>query len=70
MRKRLHELVDQTDEAVEEEPSMSKDKDIARTIALWRALAEPMDEEAQAQFDEAVKRRPFFGKSGFNVQPD
>ena len=80
LRERLHEMIDQADEAVlahlarefslEEEPVASKD--IAETIALWEALAEPMDvdEESQAQFDEAVKRRPFFGKSGFDVQPD
>ena len=78
LRERLHEMIDQADEAVlahlarefslDEEPAVSKD--IAETIALWEALAEPMDEEAQAQFDEAVKRRPFFGESGFDVQPD
>ncbi len=43
----------------------------AKHIALWEALAEPIeDEAAQAEFLDAVKRRPFFSKDNFSVQPD
>jgi hypothetical protein len=40
-------------------------------VALWEALAEPInDEAAKRDFAEAIKRRPFFGASEFNVKPD
>ena len=78
LREKLHEMIDQADEGVlahlakqfslEEKSAVSKDT--AETIALWETLAEPMDEVAQAQLSDAVKRRPFFDEDGFNVQPD
>ncbi len=78
LREKLHEIIDQADEgmlghlakqlSLGEEPTVYKD--IAETIALWETLAEPMNEEDQAEFANATKRRPFFGKRDFNVQSD
>jgi hypothetical protein len=79
LKEQLHAKIEQADEgtvakwlelleALEED--QAKD-DHAETIALWEALAEPInDEAAEREFAEAVKRRPFFGESGFIVRPD
>lgn len=79
IRERLHAEIDRLPEAelqklAERLDVLDKDKEaerIAKHIALWEALAEPIeDEEAQAEFMEAVKRRPFFSKDNFAVKPD
>ncbi|MEM6432218.1 MAG: hypothetical protein AAF708_23470 [Deinococcota bacterium] len=45
--------------------------DIALAITLWEALAEPVENDAQrAEFEDAIKRRPFFGSRDYPVLPD
>lgn len=78
IRERLHAEIDRLPEAElrklakrldvleEDEPDR-----IARHKALWQMLAEPVeDEAAQAEFLDAVKRRPFFSQDNFSVEPD
>ena len=79
IRERLHAEIDRLPET--ELQKLAKRLDvlkedgeserIAKHVALWEAFAEPIeDEEAQAEFMDAVKRRPFFSKDNFSVQPD
>jgi hypothetical protein len=78
LKEQLHAKIEQADEVIlakwlRQLEGLEKDKieDRAETIALWEALAEPIeDKEAKHQFAEATKRRPFFGESGFTVKPD
>jgi hypothetical protein len=78
LREQLHAKIEQADEIMLakwlrqlETLEKGKSNDRAETIALWEALAEPIeDKEAQREFAEAIKRRPFFGESGFTVKPD
>ena len=81
LREKLHAHIDKLPEAelkklagqlaAEEPVEQAGQADLAETIALWEALAEPIDnEEAKRSFAEAVKRRPFFGEREFPVQPD
>ena len=66
----LRELAKRLD-VLDEAEAESRDDDLAETIAMWKALAEPIeDEEARRAFNEAVKRRPFFGDREFAVEPD
>jgi hypothetical protein len=68
VRERLHAWIDKLPKTelskVAKRFGLSKEddsaKDIAETISLWEALAEPIeDEQARAEFAEAVQRRPF-----------
>jgi hypothetical protein len=78
LKERLHAKIEQADEVIlarwlRQLETLEKDKaeNRAETIALWEALAEPIeDPEAKRQFAEAIQRRPFFGESGFTVKPD
>jgi hypothetical protein len=79
LKEQLHAKIEQADESMlakwlEQLEALEKDQvkdDRAETIALWEALAEPInDEAAKREFAEAIKRRPFFGESGFTVRPD
>ena len=79
IRERLHAETDRLPETELQKLAkrlyvLDEDKDserIAKHIALWEVLAEPIeDEEAQAEFMDAVKRRPFFSKDNFLVKPD
>mgnify|MGYP000144019299 CR=1 FL=1 len=79
IRERLHAKTDRLPETELQKLAkrlhvLDEDKDserIAKHIALWEVLAEPIeDEEAQAEFMDAVKRRPFFSKDNFLVKPD
>jgi hypothetical protein len=78
LKEQLHAKIEQADEVMlvrwlRQLETLEKDKaeNRAETIALWEALAEPTeDQEAKREFAEAIKRRPFFGESGFTVKPD
>ena len=79
LREKLHAHIDKLPETELEElakqfateETFEGQDDLAETIALWEALAEPIDdEEAKRSFAEAVKRRPFFGEREVSVQPD
>lgn len=78
LKEQLHAKIEQADEVMlvkwlKQLEALEKDQAHDRTeaIALWEALAEPIeDEEAKREFAEAIKRRPFFGESGFTVSPD
>ena len=81
LREKLHAHIDRLPEAELKELAkqfatgeavvQTEQDDLAETIALWEILAEPVnDEDARRELAEIVKRRPFFSKRGFSVQPE
>lgn len=76
IRERLHAWIDTLPESevvkVANSYGLNEDKeDIAETIALWKALAEPVEDKAEkAEFHDAIKRRPLFGDRDYPVSPD
>ena len=76
LRERLYAHIDELPETElgklakqligEEALEQAEQDNLAETIALWEAFAEPIeDEQAKRELAEAVKRRFFFGKRDF-----
>ena len=81
LREQLHERIEHLDEGLLqnllsqlnkiEKQHSTKVHTIEDTIALWQALAEPIqDEEAKSMLEQEMQRRPLFGDRPFDVLPD